>query len=141
MASTLGTTEVTPGAPVAAAETGKGRGRRGIYPYWFYLPAAIIFTIFFLIPTIVSLYFSFTRWDLFTSTWIGLDNYVLFFNEQALIIGLRNTLIYATMTSGLKVVLGMLIALLLTSKIIARGYLRSVIFFPVLVSTVGVGLT
>ena len=68
MASTLGTTEVTPGAPVAAAETGKGRGRRGTYPYWFYLPAAIIFTIFFLVPTIVSLYFSFTRWDLFTST-------------------------------------------------------------------------
>ena len=35
----------------------------------------------------------------------------------------------------------MLLAVLLTSKIIARGYLRSVIFFPVLVSTVGVGLT
>jgi raffinose/stachyose/melibiose transport system permease protein len=141
MASTLGTTEVTPRAPVAPAETGKRRGRRGTYPYWFYLPAAIIFTIFFLVPTIVSFYFSFTRWDLFTSRWIGLDNYVLFFNEQALIIGLRNTLIYATMTSGLKVVLGMLLALLLTTKIIARGYLRSVIFFPVLVSTVGVGLT
>ncbi len=45
------------------------------------------------------------------------------------------------MTSGLKVVLGMALAVLLTSKIIARGYLRSVIFFPVLVSTIGVGLT
>ncbi len=44
-------------------------------------------------------------------------------------------------TSGLKVVLGMALALLLTSQIIARGYLRSVIFFPVLVSTIGVGLT
>ena len=64
-----------------------------------------------------------------------------FFNEPALVIGLRNTLIYAVITSGLKVVLGMLLAVLLTSKIIARGYLRSVIFFPVLVSTIGVGLT
>ena len=45
------------------------------------------------------------------------------------------------MTSGLKVVSGMALAVLLTSKIIARGYLRSVIFFPVLVSTIGVGLT
>src|SRR5215211_4235225 len=113
MASTVGATEVTPLAPVAPAETRKVRERRGTYPYWFYLPAAIIFIIFFLIPTIVSLYFSFTRWDLFTSTWIGLDNYVLFFNEQALIIGLRNTLIYATMTSRPKVVLGMLLAELL----------------------------
>ena len=64
-----------------------------------------------------------------------------FFDEQALVIGLRNTLIYAVMTSGLKVVLGLLLAVLLTSKIIARGYLRSAIFFPVLVSTIGVGLT
>ena len=141
MASTLGTTEATPLAPAAPGITKTQRGRKGPYPYWFYIPAAIIYLIFFITPTIVSFYFSFTRWDLFTSTWIGLKNYVTFFNEQALIIGLRNTLIYAVMTSGLKVVIGLLLAVLLTSKIIARGYLRSAIFFPVLVSTIGVGLT
>ena len=43
-------------------------------------------------------------------------------------------------TSGLKVVLGLSLALLLTSQIIGRGYLRSVVFFPVLVSTIGVGI-
>ena len=141
MSSTLGATETTTAlAPVVPGTTRRVE-RKGTYPYWFYLPAAIIFVIFFLTPTVLSFYFSFTRWDLFTSTWIGLKNYETFFNEQALVIGLRNTLIYATMTSGLKVVIGMLLAVLLTSKIIARGYLRSVIFFPVLVSTVGVGLT
>ncbi len=118
-----------------------GKKRPGPYPYWFYVVPALIYAIFFIVPTIASFYFSFTRWDLFTSTWIGLDNYQTFFEEQALIIGLRNTLIYAVITSGLKVVIGMALALLLTSKIIARGYLRSVIFFPVLVSAVGVGLT
>lgn len=141
MASTLGTTEATPLAPATPGITKKERGHKGPYPYWFYIPAAIIYLIFFITPTILSFYFSFTRWDLFTSTWIGLKNYVTFFNEQALIIGLRNTLIYAVMTSGLKVVIGLMLAVLLTSKIIARGYLRSAIFFPVLVSTIGVGLT
>jgi raffinose/stachyose/melibiose transport system permease protein len=141
MASTLGTTEVTPVAPVVPGAVKRMRAGKGPYPYWFYLPAGIIFVVFFVTPTLVSFYFSFTRWDLFTSTWIGLRNYENFFNEQALVIGLRNTLIYATMTSSLKVVLGMLLAVLLTSKIIARGYLRSVVFFPVLVSTIGVGLT
>jgi raffinose/stachyose/melibiose transport system permease protein len=141
MASTVGTTETTPLAPVAPGVKKEERGRRGPYPYWFYLPAAIIYAIFFVLPTLVSFYFSFTRWDLFTSHWIGLKNYVTFFNEQALVIGLRNTLIYAVMTSGLKVVIGLLLAVLLTSKIIARGYLRSVIFFPVLVSVIGVGFT
>jgi raffinose/stachyose/melibiose transport system permease protein len=38
-------------------------------------------------------------------------------------------------------VLGLLFGVMLTSQIIARGYLRSVVFFPVLVSTVGVGIT
>ena len=37
--------------------------------------------------------------------------------------------------------LGLLLAVLLTSDIIGRGYLRAVVFFPVLVSTVGVGIT
>jgi raffinose/stachyose/melibiose transport system permease protein len=115
--------------------------RKSPYPYWFYLPAAVIFFVFFVVPTFSSFFFSLTRWDLSTWELIGLDNYLQFFQESALITGLRNTLIYAVVTCGLKVVLGMALALLLTSPIIARGFLRSVVFFPVLVSTIGVGLT
>ncbi len=111
------------------------------YPSWFYLPAAIIYGVLFLFPTIASLFFSLTRWTLFDATFIGLDNFRQFFSEPFLVKGLLNTLIYAVLTSGLKVVFGLLIGVLLTSQIIGRGYLRSVVFFPVLVSTVGVGIT
>jgi len=121
--------------------TSGGARRHSPYPYWFYLPAAIIYGVLFLIPTIASFYFSLTRWSIFDSKFIGLDNYVTFFREPALLSGLTHTLIYAVVTSGAKVVLGMLLAILLTSQIVARGYLRSVVFFPVLVSTIGVGLT
>jgi raffinose/stachyose/melibiose transport system permease protein len=114
---------------------------KSAYPLWFYLPAGLVFLVFFLIPTAVSFYFSLTRWTLFDSQFIGLDNYRQFLDEPALLKGLTNTLIYAVVTSGLKVVLGMAIAVLLTRPLIARGYLRSVVFFPVLVSAVGVGLT
>jgi raffinose/stachyose/melibiose transport system permease protein len=141
MASTLSASEATGLAPARRGLQTTRKKRSGPYPYWFYVAPGLIYGIFFVVPTFASFYFSFTRWDLFTSTWIGADNYRTFFAEQALITGLRNTLIYAVITSGMKVVLGMALALLLTSKIIARGYLRSVIFFPVLVSTIGVGLT
>src|SRR3954454_6902699 len=141
MASTLSTSEATRLAPAARGVRAGGKRRPGPYPYWFYLPAAIIYAIFFITPTILSFYFSFTRWDLFTSTWIGLKNYQTFIHEQALITGFVNTLIYAVLTSGLKEVLGMALAIALTSRIIARGSLRSVIFFPVLVSAAGIGLT
>lgn len=115
--------------------------RASPYPTWFYLPAAIIFTLLFLVPTGASLFFSLTRWNLFTFEIIGFENFVQFFREPFLVQGLINTLIFGFVTSGLKVVLGLLLAVLLTSDIFGRGYLRSVIFFPVLVSTVGVGIT
>ncbi|HEY5821621.1 MAG TPA: sugar ABC transporter permease [Propionibacteriaceae bacterium] len=142
MASTLSTAEATRLAPAARGTKGQGKKKRpGPYPVWFLIVPGLIYFIFFVVPTLASFYYSFTRWDLFTATWIGLQNYQTFFQEQALVIGLRNTVVYAVLTSGLKVVIGMALALLLTSKIIARGYLRSVIFFPVLVSAIGVGLT
>jgi raffinose/stachyose/melibiose transport system permease protein len=111
------------------------------YSNWFYLPSAIIYGVLFIVPTFASLYFSLTRWSLFESKFIGLDNFKLFFSEPQLVKGFTNTLIFAVVTSGSKVVLGLLLAVLLTSQIIGRGYLRSVVFFPVLVSTIGVGIT
>lgn len=114
---------------------------RATYSRWFYLPAAVVFVVFFLVPTAMSFFFAFTRWDLFEWNWIGFDNFRQFFKEPALKNGLRNTVIYALVTSGLKVVLGLFFAILLTNRLRARNLLRSVVFFPVLVSTVAVGVT
>jgi len=111
------------------------------YPNWFYLPAAIVFGVFFVVPTAMAFYFSLTRWTLFNATFIGLDNYVLFLSDPQLLSGLRNTLIYAVLTSGLKVVIALPLATLLTSNIHLKGLFRGLIFFPVLVSTVAVGIT
>ncbi|OYU19434.1 MAG: ABC transporter [Rhodobacteraceae bacterium PARR1] len=115
--------------------------RRSPYPYWFVLPAAVIYSALFLVPTLASFWFSLTRWDLFSATFIGLENFRQFFSEPFLVQGLVNTMIYAMATSGLKTVLGLLLAVLLTSGIYAQGFLRTVVFFPVLVSTIGIGLT
>ncbi|MEO8613274.1 MAG: sugar ABC transporter permease [Chloroflexota bacterium] len=111
------------------------------YPNWFYLPAALVFGVFFVVPTALTFYFSLTRWTLFDSTFIGLDNYKAFLGDPQLMAGLRNTVIYAVMTSGLKVIISLPLAMLLTSNIRLKGLLRGIIFFPVLVSTVAVGIT
>lgn len=118
-----------------------GRRIKSVYPSWFYLPAAVVYAALFLVPTFASFYFSLTRWSIFSSHFIGLNNFVEFFQDPQLLKGFVDTFIYAVITSGLKVVIGMALGLLLTSQIVARGYLRSVVFFPVLVSTVGVGIT
>jgi len=111
------------------------------YPTWFLIPASLVFGALFLAPSIVSIFFSLTRWSLAEYSFIGLDNYRQFFREPFLFKGIVNTLIYASVTSGSKVILGMALAVLLTAKLPGRDALRVIVFFPTLVSTVGVGIT
>lgn len=134
---------LTPSVSVTATPPPRTRPRRrrSPYPLYFYALPAVLFLVLFAIPTFASFYFSLTRWTLFTTQFIGLDNFKQFFSEPNLVSGFTHTFIYAVLTSGVKVVLGILLGALLTSRIVGRGYLRSVIFFPVLVSTIGVGIT
>lgn len=127
-------------ATLPAQKRKKDRTAR-YYPAWFLIAPAIVFGVLFIVPTIASFYFSLTRWTLFESEFIGLSNFEQFFREPFLIRGLMNTMIYAFFTSGAKVVLGLLLAVVLTSpRILARDFFRAVVFFPVLVSTIGVGI-
>lgn len=112
-----------------------------IYSVWFLVPALLIFVVFFAIPMITSLFFSLTVWDLKDFTFVGLENFKTFFAERSLSIGVRNTIIYAFLTCGLKVIFAFFIAVFLTSAIKTKDFLRSVVFFPNLVSTIAVGIT
>lgn len=137
----VSTTTLPAEAAAGPAATPRKRKRPSPYPLWFFLPAALLFVVLFAIPTFASFYFSLTRWTLFDTEFIGLANFQQFFSEPFLLRGFLNTFIYGFLTSAVKVVLGLLLGTLLTSRIIARGYLRSVVFFPVLVSTIGIGIT
>ncbi|TVY08190.1 sugar ABC transporter permease [Paenibacillus cremeus] len=114
--------------------------QRKMYSYLFLLPAGIIYFVFYLLPTIMSLFFSLTRWTLTKWQFIGFENYTMFFEESSLRIGFRNTIIFAVVTCGLKVVLALLLATLLTSRIWFKDYFRSMVFFPTLLSTIAVGI-
>jgi len=115
--------------------------KKKIYSNTFLLPTLVIFSLFFLIPLIISLYFSLTVWDFQSFRFVGLDNFKMFFSERSLNIGIRNTLIYAILTSGLKVTVGFFLAVFLTSGIRSKNLLRTILFFPNLVSTIAVGIT
>ncbi len=111
-----------------------------LYSYAFFLPAGIIYILFFIAPTFLSFFFSLTIWTLSDWRFTGLDNFRIFFTEPSLSIGLRNSLIYAISTCALKVVLGFLLAAFLCTKLKTRGFLRSLIYFPNILSTIAVGI-
>lgn len=115
--------------------------KKKIYSSWFLAPALIIFTVLFIVPMITSLFFSLTVWNFTDFKFVGLDNFKMFFSERSLNIGIKNTLLYAVFTCGIKVILGLVFAVFLTSGIRSKNLLRSIVFFPNLVSTIAVGIT
>ena len=117
------------------------KSRLRSYPVWFTIPLAIIFLTLYIAPTVTAFYYAMQRWTLFNTVFIGFDNYKLFFQDPFLQGGLVHTFIYAFLTSGLKVAFGMFFGVILISNIKFRNFLRNVVFFPVLVSTIGVGVT
>ena len=110
------------------------------YSHWFLAPGFLVYIVFFIIPTAISLYFSLTVWSFDKSEFCGFDNYRMFFSEYALRIGIKNTFIYAFLTSGVKVILAFFIAVFLTGRIKSKNALRAIVFFPNLVSSVAVGI-
>lgn len=106
----------------------------------FLIPAGIVYFVFFLLPTVMSLFFSMTWWSLTDWRFIGLENFRTFLTEESLNIGFKNTIIYAIVTCTLKVVLGLLLGVFLSSKLKSVGFIRSMIFFPSLISTIAVGM-
>ena len=68
--------------------------------YFMVAPFFILFTIFTILPVVLSLFFSFTIFNLLEfPTFIFLDNYVrLFLDDDIFIIAVRNTLVFAAVT-------------------------------------------
>lgn len=111
-----------------------------IYTGWLAVPGILIYAIIFVIPTFASFYFSMTTWNLKTSTFIGLENFMTFFTMANTKSALINTALYAFSTCFLKVGLGLLIARYLCQRVKSAGYLKVILFFPTLLGNVVVAI-
>lgn len=112
-----------------------------IYHVGFIIPLLVVFTVFFIVPMVVSLYFSLTVWSFDSAKFCGLKNYITFFTTNSLMAALKNTFIYALLGSGGITILAFILAVFLTSKIKTKNFIRSAVFFPNLVSAIAVGIT
>ncbi len=98
-------------------------------------PIILYFAIFGMIPLVIVFRYSLMEDDLFKgTTFVGLRNYVTIFTDPAYYKLLFTTLLIAVFTIGLSLVLGMVIALLVTGSIRGKGFYRTVYYIPVVVS-------
>jgi alpha-1,4-digalacturonate transport system permease protein len=112
--------------------------------FWMFVaPALTLFTIFFLVPLVLSIGFSFTNFDGWkTMDFVGLENYIKILGNADFYKTLGRTLVYAIFSLPFKVIIPLLIAILVTSKLLkGTTIIRTVIYIPVLLSALVVGIT
>jgi ABC-type sugar transport system permease subunit len=148
----------------------KARIREAIEGYLFLLPNLLGFLIFFAVPLSISLYYSFTDYNLFTTpNFVGLSNYAkaLGFTldptsyQAALSEGkswidavgafirptdptfwtaLRNTVVYAIGVLAFSIAPAFFLAWMLNSRLQGMTIFRALIYIPVVASIVGSAL-
>lgn len=120
----------------------KDRKIRGnIVGYSFILPNLIGYSIFVFIPVCFSFILSVMKWDgsQIPMEFVGLQNFAQIFGDRYFRGALSHTVVYALMTVVPTLVLSMLLAVLLNTKIKGIAFYRTAFFFPYIASIVAVG--
>ena len=107
----------------------------------FILPALLGTLIFILIPVICSFGLSFTKWDLLNPIqFVGLDNYKEIFSEALFFKIFWNTVVFAISTSVLGVIIPLILACILNSKIRGSEFYKTAYFLPFITPMIVIGV-
>lgn len=97
----------------------------------FALPAALYFLVFWVLPLLLTVYYSFTSYNLFNPPrWVGAGNYLDMVRDPEFWHSVRVTVIYIVATVTPTIVLALLIAVPLSRPGRVRSVLRGLIFVP-----------
>ena len=112
--------------------------------FWaFVAPCCILFGIFFLLPLVLSIAFSFTNYDGWkVMDFVGIKNYITLFKDSKFYASMGRTLVYTICCLPFRVIIPLLIAVLVTSpRVRLKSLSRPMIYIPVLMSALVVGIT
>lgn len=97
----------------------------------FILPAVLGTLIFIVIPVIFSFSLSFVNWDLLSPiTFAGVNNYKDVLTDKTFLQVLSNTFVFAISTSVFSVIIPLVLACILNSKIRGSNFYKTAYFLP-----------
>lgn len=106
-------------------------------------PAVGLFAGFVALPILAVVLISFTRWsgfDIANIRWLGVQNYADLFSDPTFGRSLLQTLVFTIATTVLLNAVGLSLAMLVNTRAPGTAFLKAVLFLPVLLSPVIVGL-
>ena len=115
--------------------------------YWFVAPALSAIGVFFLFPVGAALLLSLTDFDIYAIAdranlrFVGGENYVRLVHEPLFWTALRNTTIFVVVAGPLSIAVSLVVAVLLNAPLVRlQGFLRTVLFLPVVTTLVAVAV-
>lgn len=120
-----------------------GVHRETLIGWLFVLPALMMYAIFVLLPLLMSIQYSFFRWNgIGAMTWVGLDNYATVLEDSDLIGTIANAFKLVVFFSFIPVALGLVVASVMNR--VATGRLgalaRTILFLPQVIPLVAAGI-
>jgi multiple sugar transport system permease protein len=106
-----------------------------IVAYLFLAPFLVIYGLFMLYPLIKGLFISLNDWVLgLEPTFVGLANYKAIFQDHYFWEALRNTVLFVIISTPALIVIGLLLAMVVNSRLKGTVFLRSAFFLPFILS-------
>lgn len=107
----------------------------------FVFPALLGMLIFIIIPIFFSFGLSFAKWDLLNPIqFVGLDNYKEIFTEPLFGKILLNTVVFALATSFFGVIIPLILAAIMNSKIRGTDFFKTAYFLPFITPMIVIGI-
>ncbi|NRG16613.1 sugar ABC transporter permease [Rhizobiales bacterium] len=127
-------------AAISGTTTFWQRHQRQAAPWLFLAPGAFMFLVYVILPIFQSMWISLYEWDgIGEKTFIGIANYVELFDDDAFYTSLKNNVIWLVLYM-LAVPAGLFVALFLNQTVFGIRLIKSLFFFPFVLSQVVVGL-
>ena len=114
-----------------------------IYPTRFVFGALLLYSVLFVLPSVMGLGYSFTDWSVYSDSihFVGLQNFATVFSaDYNYTRMLANTLRFTLVTTVVKNAVGLALAVLLTKQVKLLNFHRAVMYLPCVLSALIVGM-
>ena len=119
--------------------------KKKVYPYWFLIIPLVLYGVFFLLPSILGVFYSLTDWNARSMgevNFVGLKNYIeIFTSDKNYLSGIGHTLMFTIVSNIVKLVPALFLAIMLQEGLKGKNFYRTILYLPSILPFVIIGIT
>ncbi len=119
--------------------------KKNMYPQWFLVIPLVLYVCFYLMPSLLGVFYSFTDWSSRTLSnglnFVGLQNYIdIFTSDKNYVTGIYHTIVFTIVSNIVKLIPALLLAIMLQEGLKGKGVYRTLLYLPSILPFVIIGL-